>query len=389
MTYSKRPDGNIVAEQNREATVRWLHRFGGLTTRQLARLVWPGMSAGMRMAQITIRSLLDDRLVLVRSLHNGGSIYVLGDNGARLLRKLGVDGASARGHRDLVFKKPMHRFIANEFLIDQHQEGLRIWTEFEVQRRLAPVPEIIFKSQPKLPDGVIDNDSYLSWVEVENSFKSRERLGSLVQVANHLFGTPDGGRISKNDVHGQYDTLVFVSHRRERLLSVLRCLQEALDNRTITGDVLRHIDLVHVSMSTGFIWGGPISNVSAEVFLTTLAKRSRIQSELRNLLKSYGNDLQIITDQGLWELFVESRRCSEIPFEDMPFELRARAPDYDSMKALQGIVNQANRTNFTRSLSDYLKDWLSKNIGFTMAYYEEFVSDVARSEALTTSTAQD
>jgi hypothetical protein len=64
MTNVNTADGQEIAIQNELNTLYWLYRFGGLLTRQVAALVWPGASQGVRMAQRTLRRLAVQKQVL-------------------------------------------------------------------------------------------------------------------------------------------------------------------------------------------------------------------------------------------------------------------------------------------------------------------------------------
>lgn len=259
MTQQNIPDGRLVAEQNDQAVLHWLHRFGGLTTRQLARLVWPGKSAGQRMAQRTIGRLEKQRLVLERSLFTGGKIYVLSEGGARLLRELGTPDVSARGHRDLSFRKPMHRMIANDFLIETHNKlvqnavtNAKIWTEFEVQRRLAPYPVVAIRKRLKIPDGIIQQDNNVIWIEVENAYKSPREIGRVIETAALFFENYYLYDFRHNGVDYSIANFYIVIPTDTRVQATIRAIGQA----NLDLHALEHIFIIKVNMTSGLVWQG-------------------------------------------------------------------------------------------------------------------------------------
>lgn len=259
MTNQNTPDGRLVAEQNQQAVLHWLHRFGGLTTRQLARLVWPGKAAGQRMAQRTIGRLERQGLVLQRVLFTGGKIYVLSEGGARLLRELGTPGVSARGHRDLSFRKPMHRMIANDFLIEIHNkivqndaQNSKIWTEFEIQRRLAPYPTVAIRKQLKIPDSMIQQGNNMAWIEVENAYKSPREIGRVIETAALFFENYHVYKFRHNGTDYSIDYFYLVIPTDLRLQATVKAIAKA----NLNLNTLEHVYVAKVKMTSGLVWQG-------------------------------------------------------------------------------------------------------------------------------------
>jgi len=277
MTQQSIPDGRLVAVQNEQAVLHWLHRFGGLTTRQLARLVWPGKSAGQRMAQRTIGRLETQGLVLKRSLFTGGKIYVISERGARLLREMGTQNVSSRGHRDLSFHKPTHRMIANDFLIDWLNNEIvketpdhRIWTEFEVQHRLAPYPDISIGGKLKIPDGMIQQDDYLIWIEVENSYKGPREIGRLMSTARLLLENKDQSYLFKKD--GTYYRIYrffFILPNDQRVSAITNAIYQS----DLSFDALNYVELWRVEISSGLVWRGIRGSITASQVKDLMIKK--------------------------------------------------------------------------------------------------------------------
>lgn len=333
MTTSKRPDGNSIAQENRGAVLRWINRFGGLTSRQAARLVWQDTPSGRQMAQRTLRCLLDHHLILSRRLANGGIVYVLSERGAWALRELGAENVSSRGHRDLRFDKPMHRFLANDYVIDQHLAGRRVWTEFEVQRRLAPVPQITAGKEFKIPDAVIEMPQGLTWVEVENAYKGPERIRQLIRVAKQLFAKPRANASNAPDNSSRYTEMLFISPDILRLIAVLRQIDDAWDREEVDQDIAARLWLVEVSMSPGFIWGGVQRTVSAFDYILGNAGiefERRRQVAVRDLLAKYEREFRV-DDQLLWPLIIQVLASLDIEFDALNSTFTQQARDYDEL----------------------------------------------------------
>lgn len=233
MTYENITDGQELALINEVEALYWLHRFGGLLTRQVAALVWPEASQDVRMAQRTLRRLATAKEVLRRELRTGGVIHVLSEAGARRLREHGFE-ASARGTRDLRWTKPYHRVLANDTAIQAHLQGSAIWTEFEIQRGRAPlrklmgcIPDVLVCEDP-------DNFNYLDWIEVENAAKSRARLGQMLKLADWMLRQADGYQV------GQYciNSFTFVIPNRHAFHALARVAKERLKQGRLDPDAL-------------------------------------------------------------------------------------------------------------------------------------------------------
>lgn len=184
-------DGREIAAEHDAQVLHWLARFGWLSARQVARLVWPAGSQGQRMAQRALRRLTDAGAVLRRPLPSGGVAYVIGQRGARQLRELGDEAVSGRGFRDLKFKAPVHRAIANDVAIDHLREpSLDVYTEAEIQRGVAPKLFLPHQGHERVPDLLVGQGGQYEWFEVEHAPKPRHRLDSLVALADNLLAPP-------------------------------------------------------------------------------------------------------------------------------------------------------------------------------------------------------
>lgn len=377
MTDIKRRDGNLIAQENRGAVLRWINRFGGLTSRQAARLVWQNTPSGIQMAQRSLRRLLDHHMLLPRRLPNGGIIYVLSERGAWALRDLGVEEASARGHRDLRFDKPMHRLLANDFVIDQHLAGRRIWTEFEIQRQRAPVPKISATTEFRIPDAVFELPDGLVWVEVENAYKGPERIRQLIKVAKQLLAKPSANASNVPNSSPRYAGMMFISPDILRLIAVLRQINDAWMREEIDQDIAVNLGLVEVSMSSGFVWGGAGEIVTAYNFIlgsTGIKAEQRRQADIRKLLATYEGKFHNIDDPLLWSLFIDVLVALDILLEELIPAFTLQAGDYDDLVESPPLEGQFPRED----VIDYLSrlDAVARHIdiGFNRASFRA-VSD--------------
>lgn len=366
MTDQKRRDGFAVATENREAALRWIIRFGGLTARQLAQLGWPGKPGGLQMAQRTLRALSDAKLVLERRVNNNLSLHVLSERGAAVLREKGPLHLNVQRMRDINIDKPAHRLIANNFAIDRLREGATVWTEFEILRRLAPIPQIIVNKQPKLPDVVVADEHSTSWVEVENAYKGPRRRREIMTVASQILA-PGGG----------FTNLTFVSTSIPRLLDALRSAQDARTDNLLGSDTIWYIDMVVVRMSAQLVWEGIECSVSAGYFLDYLEKQSAFQQAVMQILGPFDGRLARLETRQLWNSFIDICQARNIPVEDLLDELGTTAQSYEDLRANLDI-RKVNREAVAKHLTEVYLEWSNKEIGFNSQLFKQAANEVTR-----------
>jgi len=143
-------DGRLTARNNETGVLRTLHGFGWLRVKDLAVLVWlnwwqspvgdPSLcpakatALGLRMAQYTLRRLVQARQVFVRGHGPDGSVlYALAEAGARCLQAIGVPASTGKDLvRQFSAARSQHRAAANEIAIGGIVEGFRVATEREI-----------------------------------------------------------------------------------------------------------------------------------------------------------------------------------------------------------------------------------------------------------------
>jgi hypothetical protein len=181
-------DKRLTGERQTQALLLWIHRFGWLTSRMVAALVFPTASQSWPLARRLLKRLLADKLILVRALPQGGDVYLLSVKGARLLHE--TTGARATSGQSLATGNALHRACGNWYLIRQVQAGLDIFTEHEIASGCAPFQTL----NGKQFDGLVvhppeDNGTRLVCAaEVENAWKNRQRRQATVDTATRHLG---------------------------------------------------------------------------------------------------------------------------------------------------------------------------------------------------------
>ena len=240
------------AFENELKCCKYIHRFGGLTTRQLGRLVWPEANQGMRMAQRTCARMVKDKRLISRKLPTGGVIYVIGERGSRFLIENDIHNVNSRGGRDITFSKPYHRMVSNDYLIDYLLQGQSVWTEHEIQQGFAPVPDVSIDGRKKIPDGLVCLDHEYLWIEVENAPKSKLRLGELMSLGELLFANSQYYKYIHNGRQHFIGQLSFVVTNRACAMSTYKALKERFAGKGLSNELQIEI----VKMSQGLVWCG-------------------------------------------------------------------------------------------------------------------------------------
>lgn len=318
------------------------------------------------MAQRTLRALSDAKLVLERAVNKNVSLYVLSERGAAALRERGPLHLNVQRMRDINTDKPAHRLIANNYAIDRLQEGARVWTEFEILRRLAPIPQIIVKAQPKLPDVVVADEYSTSWVEVENAYKGPRRRREIMTVASQILA-PEGG----------FTNMTFVSTSIPRLLDALRSVQDARTDNLLGSDAIWNIDMVLVRMSAQLIWGGTECSVSAGYFLAYLEKQSAFQQAVMQILGPFDGRLVRLETRQLWSSFIDICQARSIPVEDLLDGLGTTAQSYEDLKANLDI-RKVNHEAVAKHLSEVYLEWSNKEIGLNSQLFKQAANEATR-----------
>ena len=243
MTLDKR----LVGEQNTLAILTFLHRFGWLSSRMIAALVWPEAKQAAAMARRTVKSLTDDKLILKRALPDGGDCYTLSAVGARWLNE--KEGITAKSGASLQLGNPVHRACSNWFLIDQIRQGKRVWSEYEIQTGRAPVCNV----GGKTPDGLVQSNFGLIWVEVENAWKNKVERAKVVNFCQrHLF---TGEQLCELAPNHYLFRVAIVSTNHDALKAMHRSLVDAHASGDLTDMQASDIELVLCPVDKSLVAG--------------------------------------------------------------------------------------------------------------------------------------
>lgn len=236
-------DKRITGEQNANAILSFLNRFGWLTTRMTAELVWPDKSQSLAMAKRTLKRLREKKLVLLRETPDGSECYTLSAQGARQLEtELGV---AAESGQTLSLGNALHRSAANWYLIKKIQQGFQVWTEYEIQTGRAAVCGY----HGKVPDGLVVTDFGLVWVEVENSWKNREERQRIVRFCEQYLGNLDK-MVELSPGHHLF-RLSVVGTNVDALRSMARSFLEAYRSGFIREANLLEVEIALLPVSKG------------------------------------------------------------------------------------------------------------------------------------------
>ena len=191
------PPGVKQGRDNEDRVLLTLHKFGWLTTRQIAQTVWPDSKSSIAMARRVLNRLKDRKCLVSRALPQQNRAWVLSAEGVRRLHKNGYQSAK-RGTDLLRGKKAnawFHRWLANEILIQSGLPFESFATEYEIQGFRSPLsvyPPYTRSYLGKIPDALhiqqsANGRTYLTWIEVELSKKRISDLRNLIQFIVQAF----------------------------------------------------------------------------------------------------------------------------------------------------------------------------------------------------------
>jgi hypothetical protein len=170
-------DKRLTGERNRLQLLDYLNRFGWLTSKMVASLIWPDGSQAPAMARRLLKAMLDDKLVLRRELPGGVDCYTLAASGAKALTA--ATGAAASSGASMQLGNVVHRACSNWYLISHIAAENSIWTEHEIQTERSPLRIV----DGKVPDGLVVTPEGLLWVEVENAWKARQEREKVTRFS--------------------------------------------------------------------------------------------------------------------------------------------------------------------------------------------------------------
>ena len=245
-------DKRLTGDRNELSALMWVYRFGWLSSRMLAALVWPTASQSWALARRMLKRLLADKLLLVRALPQGGDIYLLSVKGARLLQE--TAGVPAKSGQALPTGDAVHRACGNWYLIAQVQAGCAVYTEHEIATGVAPFQLL----NGKQSDGAVVHDGgRVILLEVENAYKNRARRQSIVDVATRHLGR-DKQTLLGSDKGGQelyLERLAIVATNIDALRSVVGSFMEAHRMRIASESCLSCVEVGLLPVSPSLVPG--------------------------------------------------------------------------------------------------------------------------------------
>lgn len=239
-------DNKITGEQNRLAILKYLNIFGWLNSKQISELLWKNKKSGLAMAQKTIASMLENKLIIKRKLDTGSEAILLSSKGASLLNSefnvKAVSGAK------LQLGNAVHRCASNWYLIQEIHNGNKIISEFEIQSG-----KVNFKnSYGKVPDGLVITDFGVIWVEVENAWKNINEREKIVQFCSNT--------LSHNSLMEELwaDNFLFrvkvVAITPYSAEAIVRTFTKDFQDGLITETALQSVWLTYAPMSSSLIY---------------------------------------------------------------------------------------------------------------------------------------
>lgn len=237
-------DKRLIGERNRLTLCRYLHRFGWLTSRMVARLVWGDASQAWPMSRRTLKALQDDGMVIKRALPQGGDAYLLSAKGARFLNER--DGVDASSGQSLALGNPVHRACSNWFLIDSLRNGWQVITEHEISTDRSPVRVL----DGKQPDGILLGEGEAIWVECENAWKSTSARSSVVSFCSRHLGQDMLTMITPDYPLRQ---VAIVATNMDALRHMAASFQQAHRNQTIREAQLQSVNVSLLPISRSLV----------------------------------------------------------------------------------------------------------------------------------------
>lgn len=255
-------DKRLIGERNRLTLCRYLHRFGWLTSRMVARLVWGDASQAWPMARRTLKALQDDSMVIKRALPQGGDAYLLSAKGARFLNER--EGVDANSGQSLALGNPVHRACSNWYLIDALRSGWEVITEHEISTDRSPVRVL----DGKQPDGILLGEGEAVWVECENAWKSTSARKSIVTFCSrHL----DQGTMTMITPDYPLRQVAVVATNMDALRHMAASFQQAYREKDVTEGQLHMVNVTLLPISRSLVPSEQVDwNLWADVMLPVM-----------------------------------------------------------------------------------------------------------------------
>ncbi|HEY4211611.1 MAG TPA: hypothetical protein VGM84_09040 [Steroidobacteraceae bacterium] len=257
---------HAIAEENELSVLKVTHVFGHTRRTEVARAIWSKSSARMadKMAQRTVRRLIDNRQLVDTPNTLGGHSLILARSGAARLRDCGIDAHQGGDMSSIMGPQFFHRTLGTCYLIHRQTQGHTVYGEHaiaigqsfvgrqELERRFGKVPDglvlVSARDHEHIPGRML-----AEWVEVESSRKSFHELSRVLDVAWQLGGWLDDAQTVI------LDRVVFVYDQRQaHEQAIIQALQRYLPTQPPgnTRELLASVALARCRIRSPLIWGG-------------------------------------------------------------------------------------------------------------------------------------
>lgn len=226
-----------------------IHRFEWLTNNMLAGLIWPDCKYGIRIAQRLTKALVDAKYLDVLPTETRKNAYVLAPRGAHIL------GEKARKYdENRTLKNQFHRLICNYICIECASEYEYFFTEYEIITNRAPYKVIDYRVPDLLSLEHDPNGEFITWYEIENSFKSHKKLQGISTVSMKYF-CEENNRLA--GIRPYYlDKIVYVCPTERSAATVKNAYSLAFYEGKSCLGVLKNTWIMRCEVSKKWDWGG-------------------------------------------------------------------------------------------------------------------------------------
>jgi len=256
-------DKRIVGEMNRLKICRYVFRFGWLTSRMVAALVFEHASQAWPLARRTLKAMLDDGILIKRPIPQCGvDAYLLSAKGARFLRE--QDGVDASSGQSLVLGNPIHRACSNWYLINALRQKLEVFTEHEIASDRSPVRVL----DGKQSDGILLGQGEAIWLECENAFKNVQSRQSIV---SHCAKYLDQDTMTMLAPDYPLRQMTIVATNIDAMRHIAASFHQAYRNESIREAQLQMVNVCLLPVSQSLVPGEPVhGNLWFDVMLPAL-----------------------------------------------------------------------------------------------------------------------
>lgn len=220
-------DNRIKSEENRQALLNALYKFGYLTVPQIANSVWFYSTQARTMALRLLKKLELENLIEAKTIATQVRIYSL--------TLAGFSAINKKPYELIIDSNYTHRALSNWWLIPQSWAGSEVISENDIQTGQGFKGVLGFSG--KVPDGFYIQDGLATLVEIENASKNSEKQSKFIEIAQNLD--------EKVTYYLDDDTVLadidFVCANFASAQSIIRTFRQAFEKGQISEIALTHI----------------------------------------------------------------------------------------------------------------------------------------------------